>query len=119
MGDGIVSDGVTRWCDLRAARTSLVLRAHVQHGIFGASNNYQSYDLNQFVVAAIKFPVKEFSALTKSIKPDFMFPSDKYDKTYKLLHNRKVNKLVSAIEDKFNLTPKTLGRVDKIQQPVK
>jgi len=114
--NGIISDDVARWCDLRAARTSLVLRAHVQHGIFGARNDYPSYDLNQFVVAAIKFPIKEFANLTKSIKPNFMFPSDRYDKTYKLLHNKEVNKLISAIEDKFELTPKTLGRVDKIRQ---
>ena len=97
----IASEGIevgkkTKWCDLRSSQTSLSLRTHVQHGIFGTLRdlNYQNYDLNNLVIASVKFPItKDFLDIV-SIPPTFLFPSTVYDNTYKYLLGDKFKKLV-------------------------
>jgi hypothetical protein len=108
----------TKYCDLRSGTDSLVLRAHTQHGIFGAlaQPKFSNYDMNQYIVAAVKFPIDRFvSFLTQYelITPRYMFPSDYYDNTYKVLHELKISGLVRKIEKSFGLEEGALGTVDK------
>jgi hypothetical protein len=107
----------TKYCDLRSSTESLVLRAHTQHGVFGSLNNlnYTNYDMNKYIVAAVRFPVENFINFLNRfgiITPNYMFPSDHYDNTYKMLHQLKISALVKRVESENMLDFGTLGTVD-------
>lgn len=107
----------TRYCDLRSSTESLVLRAHTQHGVFGTLNNleYSNYDLNKYIVATVKFPVEGFITMLDRhgvITPRYMFPSDYYDNTYKVLHQLKIGSLIKRVEVDHSLNLGTLGTID-------
>ncbi len=115
--DDIVIGSETKYCDLRSSTTSLVLRAHTQHGIFGTLNHPESsnYDMNKLVVATVKFPINKFVSFVNRheiITPKYMFPSDYYDNTYKLLHRLKIKGLIKRVESEFGLSTGALGTID-------
>ena len=55
----------TKYCDLRTGTNSLVLRAHTQHGIFGALTEpkFSNCNMNQYIIATVKFPLNKFVSL--------------------------------------------------------
>jgi len=114
---GIVTGTKSKWCDLRISKTSLVLRAHVQHGILGMAKDleFKNCDLDNLVVASINFPTKKFAPLLSSFAPSFMFPSDKFDNTYKILHQYKpkIDLLIRDSEKSNELKTRILGVIDK------
>ena len=117
--EGIVIGKKTRWCDLRCYHTSLSLRAHTQHGIFASRNRWSetNYDLNEFVVATVKFPITSaFISLIDDFKifsMGYMFPSPYYDNTYKTLRNSEVTELICNVERNNSLEEGELGRIHK------
>ena len=115
---GVIVGENSKWCDLRCYQTSLSLRAHTQHGIFASRSNLDnlSYDLGDFVVSAVKFPVtREFISLLNEFIPfstAYMFPSSYYDNTYKNLRQGKVHDLIIDIERSYGLDEGELGRIN-------
>ena len=115
---GVVVGDNSKWFDLRCYQTSLSLRAHTQHGIFASRVNpiNSNYDLKDFVVAAVKFPVtQKFISLVNEFIPFstfYMFPSTYYDNTYKYLRQEKVKDLIINIERNNGLNEGELGRID-------
>ncbi len=110
---GISEGRNTRWCNLQTNQTSLSLRAHVQHGIFGTiqNNNSQNFDLNELIVASIKFPItKEFLNIV-SIPPTFLFPSTYHDNTYKYLKQESFKKLMQDLNNKRKYKNVDLGEI--------
>jgi hypothetical protein len=117
-GEGIITGKRTMWCDLRCYQTSLSLRAHTQHGIFASRNRWDetNYDLDEFVVATVKFPIT--SAFTQTsdfniFSMGYMFPSPYYDHTYKILKKGEVSTLIYNTERDNGLDEGELGRIYK------
>ena len=115
---GIVIGTNSMWCDLRISQTSLSLRAHTQHGIFASRSNIANYsfDLGDFVVATVKFPVtSEFKSILKEFIPfstSYLFPSPYYDNTYKILRKGKIHDLIIEVERRNGLNEGELGRIN-------
>ncbi len=115
--EDVIVGNDTRYCDLRSSTESLVLRAHTQHGVFGTLNDleYSNYDLDKYIVASVKFPVENFINLLDRhgvITPRYMFPSDYYDNTYKVLHQLKISALIRRVEMEHGLESGDLGTIE-------
>lgn len=117
---GLDNGFALRGYDLREDQSSLSLRLHVQHGI-SVTREGDSWDLvnrclNDFVVAVVKFPNNENWKLKGPLfEMDYMFPSTKYDNTYKRLlkENKNIKKLVYKITNKYDLLENDLGTIDE------
>ncbi len=97
----------------------LSLRAHTQHGIFASRNRWSetNYDLNEFVVATVKFPITSaFISLIDDFNifsMGYMFPSPYYDNTYQTLRKSKVTELICNVERNNSLKKGELGKIYK------
>ncbi len=112
--NSIVEGNQTRWCDLRINQTSLSLRPHSQHGIFGSLKKLDdsNYNLDNLIVATVKFPVKQNFLRIAPIPVGFLFPSPYYDNTYKTLRTKKFEQLVKRVDKEYNLNG-VLGQIDE------
>ncbi|TVL96546.1 MAG: hypothetical protein CV087_23705 [Candidatus Brocadia sp. WS118] len=115
--EGICIGANTQWCDLRYHHRDLSLRPHFQHGIFISKSNYSdiNYDLNNEIIATIKLPLKLKNDI-EDVKSKHIFPSKRYDNTYKYLTNPKVNAMIAKVENDFQLNNKELGRIFTIKE---
>jgi len=103
--------------DLRRDHSSLSLRPHAQHGVSLAwreelgSHHPINHDMEEFLVAAVKFPTRNFIKLINGINnipTEYMFPSADFDDTYKQLKNPEISKAIKKVEK----TEGTLGKID-------
>lgn len=110
--EGLCIGDKTQWCDLRYHHRDLSLRPHFQHGIFIAKSNYsyENYDLNEEVVATIKFPINLKNDI-QDVSPNHIFPEKRYDNTYKYLTEPIVNERIAEVEKEFGLVDRELGRM--------
>lgn len=106
--------------DLRQSHSSLSARLHCQHGLSfsGVSTNNWSTEnkrCEQAIVATAKFPInKEFQLTDKIFSPNYFFPNDKIDNTFKLLKQKKFANLLKEIEKKYGLNEGELGQINRI-----
>ncbi len=115
--EGICIGEKTKWCDLRYHHRDLSLRPHFQHGIFISKLNYSkdNLDLNNEIVATIKFPIKNLKNDIEDVSANHIFPGKYYDNTYKYLTGPKVNEQIEEIERKLGLQDRELGRIFTIK----
>ncbi len=114
--EGICIGDNTQWCDLRYHHRDLSLRPHFQHGIFIAKTEYSKsqYDLNNEIVATIKFPIQLKNDI-EDVSSNHMFPEKYYDNTYKYLTEPKINNKIEEVEKEFGLDIRELGRMFTIK----
>jgi hypothetical protein len=107
--------------DLRRDHSSLSLRLHAQHGISLAwreesdIHHPTNHDMEEFLVAAIKFPIGNFVTLINgidNIPTEYMFPSANSDDTYRQLRNLEISKSIKELEDTYELGKEELGKID-------
>jgi len=110
--EGICIGEKTQWCDLRYHHRDLSLRPHFQHGIFISRTDYskENYDMDEDVVATIKFPIKLKNDI-QDVLPKYIFPEKRYDNTYKYLTKPKINEMIELTEKEFDLDERELGRM--------
>jgi hypothetical protein len=114
--EGICIGENTQWCDLRYHHQDLSLRPHFQHGIFISRTGYsnENYNLNDEIVATIKFPRKLKNDI-EDVLPNHVFPEKKYDNTYKYLTEPQINKIIKNVEKEYDLDERELGRMFTIK----
>ena len=105
------------WWDLRKEQSSLSLRSHVQQGI-SATRKDTNWDLtnrclNDFVVATIKFPNEDdWNLIVPLFGTKYMFPSSKFDSTYRYLKGKRFKTLLNSIEKEYQFEKDELGEVN-------
>jgi len=113
---GIVKGKNSLWCDLRCYQTSLSLRAHTQHGIYCTLRNSKIVDLDDYIVASVKFKVTDsFLSFIDEFIPfsmSYMFPNQNHDNTFKYLRQKSVTELISKIENDHGLAHEEMGRIN-------
>lgn len=107
--------GQLRYVDLRTKHHPLSARPHVQHGISLKRLDSTEYDLRDFVVGTVRFPIKSYTTTGALFENSFLLPSPDTDHTLRLLVKHRVNDIAAAIEKQHELPEGVLGRVSQLR----
>ncbi|MBI3664342.1 MAG: FRG domain-containing protein [Acidobacteria bacterium] len=104
-----------RHVDLRIEHHALSSRPHIQHGISLTGFDSKEYDLRDFVVGTVRFPISRYTTTGALFESSFLFPGTDDDHTLRLLVKHRVNDIAAAVEKKYELSDGTLGRVSRLR----
>jgi len=104
-----------RHVDLRIEHHPLSSRPHVQHGISLTTLDSTEYDLREFVVGTVRFPIIGYTTTGALFESSFLFPRLDDDHTLRLLVKHRVNDIAAEIEKQYKLADGSLGRVSRLR----